>query len=208
MQSPFGESGLFEPGSQQVEAIEKYLFDHGSRMLGTIRFNMEGEASDHADPNGAPGYSSRGTDPMYGYDLAENLADDDRGDQLVLAFYGMLAHSVTRGTDVGGEGNTVGPVPGEYYRQMNNPPNSVTAAAILNHLRLMLVHETTVGGQVDGLQLAHSTPRGWLEPGKRIAVTDAPTDFGPVSYTLDAVSADRADATVDVPPRLGAGDEF
>ena len=45
----------------------------------------------------------------------------------------------------------------------------------------MLVHETA-----SGVQLAFATPRGWLAPGKRIAVRDAPTRFGAVSYDLEA----------------------
>ncbi len=73
----------------------------------------------------------------------------------------------------------------------------------------MLVHETAApDGRPAGLELAYATPRGWLAPGKRIAVADAPTDFGPVSYTLEAVDADVVRASVTVPPRLTAGDRL
>ena len=36
----------------------------------------------------------------------------------------------------------------------------------------------------DVLWLARATPRAWLEQGKRIAVRNAPTDFGPVGYEI------------------------
>jgi len=96
-----------------------------------------------------------------------------------------------------------------HYRQMGRPPNSVATAAILNYLRLMLVHETAAAdGRPDGLELAHATPRGWLAAGKRIAVSDAPTAFGPASYTLEAVGEDLVRASVKVPPRLAPGDRL
>ena len=52
----------------------------------------------------------------------------------------------------------------------------------------------------DGLELAYSTPRAWLAPGKRIAVTNAPTSFGPLSFSIEA-HARFADVTVAAGPR-------
>jgi hypothetical protein len=45
-----------------------------------------------------------------------------------------------------------------------------------------------------------ATPRSWLTPGKEIAVHQAPTAFGPVSYTLDAEQS-SIHAVVEVPDR-------
>ncbi len=193
--------GVIEPRSARAEGVSRYLSNHGSRLLGLIRFSMVPVGK--ADPNAGHGMQSPGVDPPYNYDLAEFLADNGESEQLVLGLYGMLAHAVTRGTYVGSEGSTIGPVPGEYYRQMGRPPNSVATAAILNYLRLMLVHETAADdGRPDGLELAYSTPRAWLAAGKRIAVSDAPTDFGPVSYSLEAVGKGLVRASVELPPRL------
>jgi hypothetical protein len=75
------------------------------------------------------------------------------------------------------------------------PPNSTSNAAFLETLRLLLVHETATG-----LELAFATPRAWLAPGKRVAVQDVPTSFGPLAYAIDA-GATSALATVDVPSR-------
>ena len=73
----------------------------------------------------------------------------------------------------------------------------------------MLVHETAAtDGKPNGLELAYSTPRGWLAAGKRIVVSDAPTDFGPVSFTLEAVNNNLVRANVNVPPRLTPRDRL
>jgi hypothetical protein len=65
------------------------------------------------------------------------------------------------------------------------PPNNDTPATFLETLRLALVHETRgPEGTPAGLELAFATPRGWLEDGKTIAVKDAPTSFGHVSYSV------------------------
>ncbi|MGH9265140.1 MAG: IPT/TIG domain-containing protein [Acidimicrobiales bacterium] len=192
MQSPVA-MGLFEPGGDEARRIEQYLSGHGSRLLGMVRFTMD-------PPSTMAGYQTAGVDTPYGYGLAEFLAQNDKPDHLVAGLYGHLAHGLTRGTYVGGEGNTVRAVPGEFYRQLNNPPNSVTNATVLNHLRVMLLHET--GG---GLRLAHATPRGWLEPGRKISVAGAPSEFGPVTYTIERPSADpqTVRGEVVVPSRLG-----
>jgi hypothetical protein len=65
------------------------------------------------------------------------------------------------------------------------PPNGASNGAYLETLRLMLVHETRdPSGAPRALRLAYSTPRGWLRSGGRIAVTNAPTSFGPVSFSI------------------------
>jgi hypothetical protein len=129
--------------------------------------------------------SASGTDQVYGVNVARFLADNDESDQLVLSFYGTLAAALTPGTYVTGEAATITPYRGTRYRAMYLPPNNGGAAAFLETLRLMLVHEARgPEGSPIGLELAFATPRGWLRAGRRIAVHDAPTSFGPVSYTI------------------------
>lgn len=199
--------GVIEPRSPRAKGVLRYMSNNGSHLLGMVRFSMVPLGT--VDPAGGYGMQSPGVDAPYNYDLADFLADNDEPERMVLGLYGLLAHAVTRGTYVSGEGSTIAPVPGQYYRQMCRPPNSVTTAAILNYLRLMLVHETAdAGGRPDGLELAYATPRGWLAPGKRIAVAGAPTDFGPVSYTLEAVGEDLVRGSVTVPPRLTPRDRL
>jgi hypothetical protein len=129
---------------------------------------------------------------VYGLHSARFLADRDEPDRLVLSLYGQLAAGMTRGTFVSGEAATLTPVR-DGYRAMYLPPNATSNAAFLEKLRLTLVHETA-----NGLQLAFATPRAWLAPGKRIAVHNAPTRFGPVSYELRAENG-VVHATLEVP---------
>jgi hypothetical protein len=112
----------------------------------------------------------------------------------VLSLYGQLAAGMTPGTFVAGEAASATPIPGQPQRAMYLPPNGAANAAFLETLRQLLVHESA-----DGVVLAPATPRAWLTPGKRIAIANAPTRFGPVSFELEA-HARHADVVV-TPPR-------
>src|SRR5207249_11263945 len=90
---------------------------HGSRILGLVRagaYSLYGKAR----------FPVSGSDQVYGLNVARFLADNDRPDQLVLSLYGQLAAGMTAGTYVSGEGATIAPVRGEYYRKMLLPPNA------------------------------------------------------------------------------------
>ncbi len=69
-------------------------------------------------------------------------------------------------------------------------------AAFLTWLRYLLLSE-----REDVLVIAPGTPRKWLEHGKEITVTDAPTYFGPVSYRI---ASETSNACIHIrmrPPR-------
>ncbi|MGZ4280505.1 MAG: hypothetical protein ACXVEM_00280 [Gaiellaceae bacterium] len=187
-------SGLFAPGSPEAQGVLQYLLGHGSRLLGLVRFRAFNES-------GKPGYRTPGSDDVYGTNVSRFLADEGQADQLVLSLYGKLAAGMTPNTFVSGEGSTIDPGDGEYYRSMFRPPNSPNNTFFLETLRLLLVHETRdATGSPSGLQLAFATPRAWLAPGKRIAVRRVRTSFGLLSYTLDA-HAGSIHAVIDVPGR-------
>jgi hypothetical protein len=113
----------------------------------------------------------------------------------------MLGAAMTPDTFVSGEAASVAPLGGATYRSMYMPPNSASNSAFLETLRLMLVHETRdADGRPVGLELAYSTPRPWLGVGKTIAVHEAPTSFGPLSYELRSVPG-RIEGTVEIPSR-------
>jgi hypothetical protein len=187
-------SGFFRPHGRDANGIYRYMLAHGSRLLGLVR---AGAYSLYDKPR----YPVSGTDQVYGLNVARFLADNDRPDQLVLSLYGMLGASMTPDTFVSGEAATVAPLRGATYRSMYNPPNTASNSAFLETLRLMLVHETRdADGRPVGLELAYSTPRPWLGVGKTIAVHNAPTPFGLLSYELRSV-AGRIEGTVVVPSR-------
>jgi hypothetical protein len=138
-------------------------------------------------------------------------------DLLALTLYAKLAHGVTRGTFIAGEGDTIGPVPrgtcakqpgGEYYRSMYLPPSSANNDLFLATLRELLVHWlANEDGRPYGLWLAHSTPRAWLAHGKRIVLRDVPTPFGGLNYSIDSrVDVGYLDVEVSVPSRRRIGE--
>lgn len=180
---------LLAPGSTEANGVLEYMLRHGSRLLGLVR------AGAYALYGREAPFPVSGTDEVYGVSVARFLADNDRADQLVLSLYGELAAAMTPGTFVAGEGASVAPLAGHSYRSMYLPPNGASNAAFLETLRQMLVHETA-----SGLQLAFATPRPWLHPGGRIAVTDAPTSFGRISYSI-AVDGSIARITVNAQRR-------
>jgi hypothetical protein len=185
-------SGILPPRSAQARDVLRYMLAHGSRILGLVRASA---FTLYRNPE----FPRSGTDQVYGLNMARFLADNDRADQLVLSLYGQLAAGMTPGTYVSGEAATVAPVRGEQYRKMFLPPNSGSNAAFLETLRLMLVHEVKgAGGAGRSLELAFATPRSWLRPGRKIAVKDAPTSFGRLSYSLSA-AAGSVEALLDVP---------
>jgi len=81
---------------------------------------------------------------------------------------------------------------------VHGPPDKIfEEAAFLERFRNLLVME-----QGDSLWIARATPRLWLEQGKKIAVQNAPTHFGPLAYEIvsDADNG-KITATVDIPSR-------
>ena len=187
-------SGLFPPRGPQANGVWAYMQRHGSRLLGLVRAGAYALYRDTTFP-------TSGTDEVYGINVARFLADNDRPDQLALSLYGQLAAGMTPGTFVAGEAASVRPLFGSGYRSMYLPPNSAANAALLAKLRLMLVHERRDrSGKPVGLELAFATPRAWLRPGRRIAVRDVPTSFGPVAFSLDA-APDAIAVSLDVPER-------
>lgn len=173
-------SGFFRAGGRDAAGALAYILGHGSRLLGLVRAGAYALYGHNAT-------EASGTDEVYGLNVARFLADNHRADQLDLSLYGALAAGMTENTFVSGEAASVSPTDGRYDRSMYLPPNSTSNAAFLESLRLTLVHETaTRAGRPYGLELAYSTPRPWLAPGRQIVVRDAPTSFGPVSFSIAA----------------------
>ena len=82
------------------------------------------------------------------------------------------------------------------YAACSDPDNG-TAGWFMENFRNLLVMED---GQ--SLWLARATPRAWLEPGRKIAVSNAPTHFGTAAYEIVS-EADKGTitATLEIPSR-------
>lgn len=181
-------SGIFPPSGDQLSGLLKYMDLHGSFFLGLTRFSglyepipEQGELV----PHGTAGYKVAGIDNAFGIHHMRLLADLEQADRVALCLYSKLAHGMTRGTFLDGEATTLGAVAGEYYRSSWYPPNSTSNALFLLTLRTVLAHEHYDDAAAPArLALAPSTPRHWLESGRRIAVAHLPTSFGAVSYSV------------------------
>ena len=187
MPAAFG-SGWFPARSPTTAGILRYLLSHGSRALGLPRTDA------HSVYGNRPG---AGIAPVYQLGISRFLAAEDKPGLLDVGLYGMLAAGMTRGTYVSGEAVSLVPIAGAFNRAMFMPPNTGTNASFLGTLRELLVHE-----RKDGLDLAFSTPKAWLADGKTIAVRNAPTSFGKVSYSLTRRGSEIT-ARLVLPPGCG-----
>lgn len=207
-------SGVYPPGSPQAKATLQYAYQHGSRLLGMLR------ARDSAVVNV---YGVEQSNFLADNDQADQLVLSLYG-QLAAGMtrgtfvsgeasnIGPLATKWPLQTGYCQLGKPCTPpspqngwAPNEYYRAMYLPPNSADNTMFLNVLHQMLIHQvdtvTPTSDTPSGLQLAFATPRAWLAPGKTISVKDAPTAFGPLTYSIHAVGdGDVVNATVSVPP--------
>ena len=84
----------------------------------------------------------------------------------------------------------------EQYADCTAPDCGTAGWFVLNFRNMLLTEDKEV------LWIAKGTPRAWLEQGETIAVTDAPTAFGDLSYTIASdVDNNRITAAIDVPSR-------
>ncbi|WP_168200568.1 LamG-like jellyroll fold domain-containing protein [Allokutzneria sp. NRRL B-24872] len=204
-------TGIFAPGSPEAKGIRDYVLKHGGRFLGLTRFNLSTidpgtcySGSVGAFPLNAPGYKSSGFDEQYGFGWSKFLSDNHDRDLLALQFYGKLAHDLTPGTFIGGEGATIAPCPemGEYYRSQFFPPLSANNATYVQTMRSLLVTEDNgPDGTPKRLNVMPSAPREWLLNGKTTSVERLPSMFGPVSFSVTSnLAQGNVTATVTPPP--------
>jgi hypothetical protein len=105
-----------------------------------------------------------------------NCLQRDEVKRAILGLYGSLAYGMSRGTYSAVECTMI--QTGANYWTL---PHTYSNTQQLRLLRNLLVREDG-----DTLWLGQAIPRPWLAPGKRVAVNEAPTTFGPVSYSIKA----------------------
>jgi hypothetical protein len=181
-------SGVFTPESQTATDIIHYIQKNGGLCMGLMRARA------------TPGWWVSGgrINDLYGMRYALMMLRRDDPDRANLSLYGKLAQGYTRDTFIGCEGSSIGS-PDGWGRQMYLPPNSASNANYLEQLRYTLVQDYDLNddGHPETLRLAFATPRPWLKTGGRISVIDAPTAFGPVSFTIESqVGSVKADVTL------------
>ena len=185
------QSGIL--GEAQTQAAMRYLQTHGGLCMGMIRIHQHSGL--FANENGV--------DDLYTLRYTQSLLQRDDVDRALVGFYGKLAQGFTADTFEGAEGTSLIPLD-PRGRPMYLPPNAGSNAFFLQTLRELLVQDYYVDGDgtPDSLRLLFATPRAWLEDGKTIRISNAPTAFGPVSVVARSdLSHGQVTVEITPPPR-------
>jgi hypothetical protein len=166
------ENQFFPKDDPRGALYREMLEKHGGLTAGVCEFQ---EGIDHA-------YTC-------GYLLDRLRAGEVR--KTLLGFWSAMAFGMTR--------DTYSPVEVTLYKTGDNHltlPHTYSCTQQLRLLRYMLLRE-------DGsnLEIAEGLPRAWLEAGKHVGVTEAPTLFGPVSYRIAAVDSQKLTIHLEPPTR-------
>lgn len=149
------ESEFLPAADKRTGWVMRFLEEKGGLRIGLSEF---GGGIDHA-------YT-------YGYWL--DSLKLDRVKPVILGFYGSLAYGMSRETYSGVEVTKI-------FTGDNEPtlPHLYSCTQQLRLLRMMLVRE-----EGDGLWIGQAVPRHWMEEGSTIELSEAPTAFGPVSFSI------------------------
>ena len=155
--SPLLATGFLSPDDERTNWLVDAFETRGGLVAGLAEFE---EGVDHA-------YT-------YGYLLTALKRGEVR--KTLLGFWSMLAFGMTRDTYSPVEVTMI--ETGENHLTL---PHLYSCTEQLQLLRTLLLREDG-----DVLQIGEGIPRAWLERGKHVAVTSTPTEFGTVSYRMDA----------------------
>ena len=161
---------------EQVATIVKYRAAHRDTILGIPT---------------AYGYNSHEIAGFLTYGHGYGLLQHDFIREYLLTLYSSMAHQYTRGTWTAPE-----------TRNLDSPraeaPYCTPAQMVVPlFARWMLVFEDP---QSPVVWLAKGAPREWLDDGKRIDVTGAPTSWGRIGFTIDSrVGSGNVKADVRLP---------
>ncbi|MGD0427242.1 MAG: hypothetical protein ABSC10_11025 [Candidatus Acidiferrales bacterium] len=157
--------------AEQADIIVKSLAANGGSMFGLLRYGVN-------------------IDGFLDFGPAYTRLQFDWVREFLLLYYAHMAHIYSPGTWTSVESSKIdGTLGGPYCT-----PAQVTIPTLT---KWMLVFEEPDDSV---LWLARATPREWLEEGRRIAVTAAPTRFGKISYELRSdVEKDQVSAVIHTP---------
>lgn len=158
------DSGFLDAFDRRAYWITDLLENSDGLLAGLCRWETDGV--DHA------------------YALGYLLTELQRGNprKTLLGFYSFLAYGMTRDTYSGVECTSI--VTGSNYWTL---PHLYSCTQQLRLLRNMILREDN-----GSLLIGDVIPRSWLEDGKKLAVRDAPTEFGDVSMSI--VSAVKSES--------------
>jgi hypothetical protein len=163
---------------EQVKTIVEYRAAHHDIILGMPTVY---------------GYNTREWGGFLSYGHGYGLMQYDYSREYLLLLYGLMAHQYTRGTWTAPETRSFDP---NHFAAPYCSPAQMTVPLLT---RWMLLFEEP---ESDLLWLAKGTPRAWLEDGQTIAVSNAPTRWGRVNFSLHSrLGSGKIDATLELPAR-------
>lgn len=170
--SPLLGTGFLAPDDKRTTWIVDALEKRGGPIAGVCEFEC-------------------GIDHAYTYGYLMNALQRGEVRKTLLGFWSFFAFGMTRDTYSPVEVTMIGT--GENHYTL---PHLYSCTEQLRLLRGLLVRE-----EGDVLWLGQGIPRAWLEPGKHVAVRSAPTEFGEVSYRLEAHQDGSMQVHIDPPLR-------
>jgi hypothetical protein len=137
------------------------------------------------------GYGTHEWGGFLSYGHAFGLLQHDFVREYLLTLYSLMAHQYTRGTWTAPETRNLDP------KQYTAPYCTPAQAVVPLLTRWMLVFEEPGS---DTLWLAKGMPRAWLEDGRTIAVSRAPTPWGRLSFSLQShLQAGTVEGSLELP---------
>jgi hypothetical protein len=172
-------SGLLT--KEQVKMIYAYRRDHHDLLLGVPT---------------AYGYNTGEIAGFLSYGNGYGLIQHDMTREALLLMYSVMAHQYTRGTWTAPETRTV-----LDYR--NAAPYCAPAQVVVPLMtRWMLVFEDP---QTETLWFGKTVPRQWLEDEKTVTVSDAPTRWGRIEFSITSQwKTKRISARIQLPNSVSA----
>lgn len=164
------ESGVLDANDPRTNLVMSMMREHGGLTAGVCRFFNR---IDHA----------------YTYGYWNVCMDRDEIDRVILGLYGSMAYGMSRDTFAAVEVTSV--LTGENDHTL---PHTYSNTKQVRLVRNMLLRE--VGKE---LHVAPFAPREWLASGKKLAVNEAPTKFGPVTYSIET-NDDASEIVVKLTP--------
>jgi len=125
---------------------------------------------------------------FYSQDLAIVLLELGRVEDFLRIFYTLLAANISHQTLTTCEWRS------------NTQPHVHSIASLIRMFRTMMIQERD-----GGLYLLQGTPRRWMEQGKVLTITEAPTWYGALSLEVRSdIEARLIKAHIQFPERIGA----
>lgn len=125
---------------------------------------------------------------FYSQDLAIVLLELGRVEDFLRIFYTLLAANISHQTLTTCEWRS------------NTQPHVHSISSLIRMFRTMMIQERD-----GGLYLLQGTPRRWMEQGKGLTITEAPTWYGALSLEVRSdIQARQVKAQIKIPERIGS----